>query len=179
MGDVFVSVNCIVRCTSLARGAHIESAATRCIVQAQSCRQDEQYTVAGPRRRVAVYSASECRSVGSWVRIPSWSCRKDCSVLGGSYPELGVHGPNGKAGTTQLSFIHFMDASLRVILCNTRGATVPEPGDTGIIMKASVVCSPASEVSDRWTSIASSCSYHPHPHLSLRNKIASALHSML
>ena len=26
------------------------------------------------------------------------------------------NGPNGKAGTTQLSFIHFMDASLRVLL---------------------------------------------------------------
>ena len=59
------------------------------------------------------------------------------------------YGPSGKAGTTQLSFIHFMDASLRVMLSNTRGAAVPEPGDTGIIMKACVVCSPVSVVSNR------------------------------
>ena len=40
----------------------------------------------------------------------------DFSALAGSYPELGVYGPSGKAGTTQPSFIHFTDASLRVLL---------------------------------------------------------------
>ena len=36
--------------------------------------------------------------------------------LGRSYPDLGCCGPNGKAGTTLPSFVHFTDACLIVLL---------------------------------------------------------------
>ena len=40
----------------------------------------------------------------------------DFSALAGSYQSWECYGPSGKTGTTQPSFIHFTDASLRVLL---------------------------------------------------------------
>ena len=58
--------------------------------------------------------ASDCKSES--LGFESIRVMWDFSPLAGSFPELGVLWAQWKAGTTQLSFIHFTDASLRVLL---------------------------------------------------------------
>ena len=48
-----------------------------------------------------------------WVRIQGDFSALTCSAPTQSWK---CYGPSGKAGTTQLSFIHFTDASFRVLL---------------------------------------------------------------
>ena len=62
-----------------------------------------------------VVSASDCRSKGLGFKSSGLSCR-----ISQPWPaptqSLKCYGPIGKARTTQPSFIHFMNVSLRVLL---------------------------------------------------------------
>ena len=66
----------------------------------------------GPRS--AVVSASDCGSEGL-----GFESHQSCGIFR-PWPaptqSRECYGPNGKAGTTQPSFIHLTDASLRVLL---------------------------------------------------------------
>ena len=71
--------------------------------------------ITGSRNVVA--SVSDCRSEDlGFESHQSHNRGIFFLALAGSYLELGALWVNGKAGTTQPSFIHFTDASLRVLL---------------------------------------------------------------
>ena len=70
-------------------------------------------TLTGPRS--AVISASDCGSEG--LGFESHQSHVGFFIPGRLLPRAGsAMGPVGKAGTTQPSFIHVTDASLRVLL---------------------------------------------------------------
>ena len=89
-------------------------------------------------------SVSDCRSEGLGFKAHQ-SCDTS-QPWPASTQSWECYGPSGKAGATQLSFIHFTNASLRVLLLIIWPTLqVPQfPGlvNPGIIMTGSMVCGP-------------------------------------
>ena len=115
---------------------------------------DGNYSHTGPRS-VAV-SASDCGSEG--LGFESHQSHAQCFSPGRLLPRYGsARGPVGKAATTQPSFMHFTDASLRVLLqlrhqrcgcrCSRAWLTPGQQAWPAVL---------SSSLKPKWTSIASS-----------------------